>query len=105
AVNVIMILTKLTDTFDVDVFNYSVWALASSYVWAITGNVVLAIVAFVINEVVVLKFADFTAPAIQKAYGLDGISIPHGNAVIFAPIGIAVNWVIERIPVLARIDW
>lgn len=105
AVNVIMILTKLTDTFDVDVFNYSVWALASSYVWAITGNVVLAIVAFVINEVVVLKFADFTAPAIQKAYGLDGISIPHGNAVIFAPVGIAVNWVIERIPVLARIDW
>lgn len=34
--NALMIVLKLTDTFDVDVFNYSVWALASSYVWATT---------------------------------------------------------------------
>lgn len=104
-VNVVMILLKWTDTFDVDVFNYSVWALAASYVWAITGNVPLAILAYVINEVVVLKFADITAPAIQEAYGLEGVSIPHGNAVIFAPVGMAVNYVIEKIPVLAKIDW
>lgn len=101
AVNALMIVLKLTDTFDVDVFNYSVWALASSYVWAITGSVPLAIVAYIINEVVVLKLADITAPAIQDAYGLDGVSIPHGNAVIFAPVGMAVNWVIEKIPALA----
>lgn len=105
AVNALMIVLKLTDTFDVDVFNYSVWALASSYVWAITGSVPLAIVAYIINEVVVLKLADITAPAIQDAYGLDGVSIPHGNAIIFAPVGMAVNWVIEKIPALAKIDW
>lgn len=104
-VNALMIVLKLTDTFDVDVFNYSVWALASSYVLVITENIILAIVAFVIYEIVVLKFADWTAPAIQEAYGLDGVSIPHGNAVIFAPVGMAVNWVIEKIPPLAKIDW
>ena len=104
-VNVAMILLKLTDTFDVDVFNYSVWALAASYVWVITGNIPLAILAYAINEVIVLKFADLTAPAIEKAYGLDGVSIPHGNAVIFAPVGMFVNWVIEKIPALAKIDW
>ena len=105
AVNALMIVVKFTDTFDVDVFNYSVWALASSYVWAITGSIPLAIVAYIINEVVVLKLADITAPAIQEAYGLDGVSIPHGNAVIFAPVGMAVNWAIEKVPALAKIDW
>ena len=104
-VNAAMILLKFTDTFDVDVFNYSVWALAASYVWAITGSIPLAILAYAINEVIVLKFANLTAPAIEKAYGLDGVSIPHGNAVIFAPVGLFVNWVIEKIPALAKIDW
>lgn len=100
-VNAAMILLKFTDTFDVDVFNYSVWTLAASYVWVITGSIPLAILAYAINEVIVLKFANLTAPAIEKAYGLDGVSIPHGNAVIFAPVGMFVNWVIEKIPALA----
>ncbi|MBE6468543.1 MAG: hypothetical protein E7001_00895 [Coriobacteriaceae bacterium] len=105
AVNILMIVTKLTDTFDADIFNYSVWALAACFVYAITGNIALAIGAFVVNEVIVLKLADITAPTIQEAYGLEGVSIPHGNAIIFAPVGMAVNWAIERIPVLAKIDW
>lgn len=105
AVNALMIVIKFTDTFDVDIFNYSVWALASSYVYVLTGSVPLAVLAFAVNEVVVLKFADWTAPAIQEAYGLEGVSIPHGNAVIFAPVGMAVNWAIEKVPALAKIDW
>lgn len=104
-VNVIMILLKLTNTFDVDIFNYFVMALTSAFIYGTTENVVMALVGFVITEIVILKFADFTAPAIQEAYGLDGVSIPHGNAVVFAPVGIAVNWLIEKIPALAKIDW
>ena len=104
-VNVVLITLKFTDTLDVDIFNYSVFSLSGAYVWAITGNIPLAIVAFVITEIVVLKLADITAPKIQEAYGLDGVSIPHGNAVVFAPVGMAVNWVVEKIPFLAKIDW
>ncbi len=105
AVNLIMIFLKVTDTFDVDIFNYYVWALSSAYVYTITKSVPLAILAFVITEIVVLKLADITAPAIAREYGLDGISVPHGNAVVFAPVGMLVNWLIEKIPVLAKIDW
>ncbi|HJA06888.1 MAG TPA: hypothetical protein H9798_07095 [Candidatus Mediterraneibacter pullicola] len=104
-VNVVMILLKLTNTFDVDIFNYFVMALTSAYIYGTTGNIPLAVVGFVITEIIILKFADFTAPAIQKAYGLDGVSIPHGNAVVFAPVGILVNYVIEKIPPLRKIDW
>ena len=72
---------------------------------AITGSIPLAIVAFIVTEIVVLKLADITAPKIQEAYGLDGVAIPHGNAIVFAPVGMAVNWVVEKIPFLAKIDW
>lgn len=105
AVNIVLIMVKFTDTLDVDVFNYSVFAISSAYTWAITGNIPLAIAMFIITEMIILKLADLTAPAIQRAYNLDGVSIPHGNAIVFAPVGIAVNWVIEKIPFLAKIDW
>ncbi|MGI6607644.1 MAG: PTS transporter subunit IIC [Erysipelotrichaceae bacterium] len=104
-VNIILILIKFTDTFDVDIFNYFIWALTSAFIMAITNNVVYAIIGFVISEIVCLKLADLTAPAIAEQYGLEGVSIPHGNAIVFAPVGIFVNWIIEKIPALAKIDW
>lgn len=105
AVNIVLILVKLTDTFDVDIFNYFVFSLSAAFVYVQTKNLLLAILAFIVTEVVCLKMADFTAPVIQEAYGLEGVSVPHGNAVIYAPVGILVNWVIEKIPPLRKIDW
>lgn len=52
AVNVMMIFLKLTDTFDVDIFNYYVWALSSAFVYALTQSIPLAVAAFVITEIV-----------------------------------------------------
>ncbi len=104
-VNVLLILVKFTDTFDVDIFNYFIWALTSAFIMVITNNLAYAIIGFIISEIVCLKLADLTAPSVEEAYGLEGVSIPHGNTVIFAPIGILVNWVIEKIPALAKIDW
>lgn len=104
-VNVVLILIKFTDTFDVDLFNYFIWALTSAFIMVITNNLAFAIIGFIISEVVCLKLADLTAPSVEEAYGLEGVSIPHGNTVIFAPIGILVNWIVEKIPFLAKIDW
>ena len=104
-VNVVLILVKFTDTFDVDIFNYFIWALTSAFIMVITNNLAFAIIGFIISEVVCLKLADLTAPSVEEAYGLEGVSIPHGNTVIFAPIGILVNWIVEKIPFLAKIDW
>jgi len=35
---------------------------------------------------------------------MPGVSIPHGNAALWPPIGIAVNWVLERIPGLNKLE-
>ena len=104
-VNILLILVKFTKTFDVDIFNYFVMALSSSFVYAITQSVGLSIAAFIVTEIVILKLADWTAPVIAREYGLEGVSIPHGNAVVFAPVGMFVNWVIEKIPKVRDIDW
>lgn len=104
-VNLLLIFAKLTNTFDVDIFNYFVWSLSSGFVFVKTQNLLLAILAFVVTEIVSLKLADLTAPAIAEAYGLEGVSIPHGNTIVFAPVGILVNWVVEKIPGLRDINW
>lgn len=103
-VNAIMIFLKLTDTFDVDIFNYWIWGITGALVYFLTGSVIWAMVAYIINEIIVLKMADFTAPIVQKYYGIEGVSIPHGNAVVFAPIGYIVDKVIDKIPVLNKIN-
>lgn len=104
-VNILMIALKLTKTFDVDIFNYYVWALSSAFVYVLTNSVGWAIAAFVVTEVVILKLADLTQPAIAREYGLEGVSVPHGNAVVFAPVGMLVNWIIEKIPKVRDINW
>ena len=81
------------------------WSLSSGFVFVKTQNLLLAILAFVVTEIVSLKLADLTAPAIAEAYGLEGVSIPHGNTIVFAPVGILVNWVVEKIPGLRDINW
>jgi len=104
-VNILMIALKLTKTFDVDIFNYYVWALSSAFVYVLTNSVGWAIAAFVVTEVIILKLADLTQPAIAREYGLEGVSVPHGNAVVFAPVGMLVNWIIEKIPKVRDINW
>lgn len=105
-INIVMILLKLTDTFDVDIFNYFIWGITGIMVYYITGNNFgWAVLAFVVNEVVVLKLADITAPKIQKFYGMPGVSIPHGNAIVFAPVGMLVEFIIEKIPGLNKVNF
>lgn len=106
AVNIVMIVLKLTDTFDVDIFNYFIWGITGMIVYYITGGSFLfAALAFILNEIIVLKLADITAPKIQKFYGMPGVSIPHGNAIVFAPIGMLVEFIIDKIPGLNKIDF
>ena len=57
----------------------------------------------IIYEIAVLKIADWTAPLVQKYFGLEGISLPTGSTAAFGPIGILVGWLITKIPGLGKI--
>ncbi|HPV07834.1 MAG TPA: PTS transporter subunit IIC, partial [Aggregatilineales bacterium] len=103
AVNVLMLVLRLTKTLNIDVWNYWHFAFAGSLVVAATGNLWLGIATAAIVAGLMLFFADWTAPAVQSFYNLPGISIPHGTSSGYVPLAIPVNWVLDRIPGVK--DW
>ena len=103
-VNIIMLVTNTTQTADVDIWNYWHFAFTGALVAIVTNNVAFGIAAAIINEVIVLIIGDVTAPMVEESLGLPGVSIPHGFAGAYAPIAAVVNWIIDKIPGLNKID-
>ncbi len=104
AVNVVMILLKLTKTLNVDLWNYWHFAFTGALVARLTDSLVWGLVAAGVNAAIVLVLADWTAPIVQDFYDLPNISIPHGFSAAFVPIAIPINKLLDRIPVIKDLD-
>ncbi|MGB9898204.1 PTS transporter subunit IIC, partial [Thermanaerothrix sp.] len=104
-VNLILLALRLTRTLDVDVWNYWHFAFIGSLIVAATNNLLYGLIAAALAAALALFLGDWTAKAVQKFYGLPGISIPHLTSAPIVPIAIATNWVIERIPGLRDAEW
>jgi PTS system galactitol-specific IIC component len=104
AVNLVMLALRLTKTLDADILNYWTWGITAVVIYTLTGSVVFALIGFALNEILILLIADWTAPKIGEHYQIEGTSVPHGNAALWPPVGIAVNWVIDRIPGLRDLE-
>jgi len=103
--NLIMLLTRMTKTLNVDIWNYWHYALSGSMVYFITGgNFWAGILAAMTHAIYSLLIADATAPRIQEFFNLPGVSIPHGWATTSVPLIIGMNWIFDRIPVFRDID-
>lgn len=103
-VNIVMLLTNTTQTVDIDIWNYWHFAFTGSLVAIITGSIPIGILAAIVNMVIILVLADVTAPLVEKSLGMPGVSLPHGFTVAFAPIAMVIDWVIDKIPGLNKID-
>ena len=104
AVNIILLVLNWTKTLDADILNYWTWGITAIALYALTDNLLIALVGFAINEIIILLIADWTAPKIGEHFEMEGISIPHGNSALWPPLGIAMNWVIEKIPGLRDLE-
>ena len=102
-INVAMLALNKTRTVDVDMWNYWHFALAGMLVYYSTGSFVLGLSAAAIAAIVVLKVADWSAPLVAKYFGLEGISLPTLSSVVFFPIGLLFDKIIDKIPGLNRI--
>lgn len=103
--NVIMLLTRMTKTLNVDIWNYWHYALSGSMVYFITGNNFWAgVLAAMIHAMFSLLIADAAAPKIQEFFDLPGVSVPHGWATTSIPIIWGMNWLFDRIPGINKID-
>lgn len=102
-VNLALLLTGVTKTLNVDLWNFWHYAFAGSLVVAMTNNLALGLVAAALYAALMLFFADWTGPAVQKFYNLPSVSIPHGTSAAYVPLAIPINWLLDRIPGVK--DW
>jgi PTS system galactitol-specific IIC component len=98
AVNVVMILTKTTQTVNIDVWNFWHYAFTGALVTFATDSFVFGVVAAIIQAVMTLVLADWTAKGVEEQLGLKGVSIPHGLSVAFVPVALVINKILDYIP-------
>ena len=103
-VNLILLFSKVTKTINIDIWNFWHFAFVGAMVQAITGSIWLGLVSAMIFAAVILFFADWTAPAVQKLMGIPGISLPHGFSTVFVLPAMLVNKVIDVIPGLKDVQ-
>ena len=103
ALNIALLALRLTRTVDVDLWNYWHFIYAGGLVETLTGSTGLGVLAACITATVILKLADWTAPAVEHHFGLQGISLPHTETVNWAPLMYALERIEQRIPGFNRI--
>lgn len=97
-VNLVLLVTRVTKTLNVDIWNFWHFAFIGSMVAIVTDSLVYGLVAAAIASAFALFLADWTAKAVQSFYNVPGISIPHLTSAPGVPFAILVNWIFEKIP-------
>lgn len=98
ALNVVLLLLRLTRTMNIDIFNYSHYALTGSIVALITDSLIYGLIAAMMHCIFSLIAADFTAKRVQKVIGIEGISIPQGYASSTVPLYALLEAIYEKLP-------
>jgi len=105
AVNILLLVLNRTDTLDVDIWNYHHMAIVGIMVYFVTHNMWLALLSTVVMAVITFKLSDWTAPLVEKFFGLPGVSLPTVSALSSVIIAAPLNAIIDRIPGLNKIDF
>lgn len=104
AVNVVLLLLRWTRTLNVDVWNFWHFAFVGSLATAATDSLAYGLVVAALVAALALLFADWSARAVQQFYGIPGVSVPHLASAQILPIAIVLNWIMDRIPGINRIN-
>lgn len=102
--NVAMLFLKLTHVVNVDIWNIWHFAFTGALVYLATGNYMLGILGVCIHGALAFKFGDWFAPVIEDYFELDGICIPHGDSAFMAPFAVPIEWLLDRIPGVKKIN-
>ncbi|WP_322106875.1 PTS galactitol transporter subunit IIC [Paraburkholderia sp. J41] len=103
-VNIALLLLRWTRTLNVDVWNFWHFAFVGSLVVAATDNLAYGIAVAAAVAALSLLFADWSARAVQQFYDVPGVSVPHLASAQILPVAIVLNWVLDRIPGINKIN-
>jgi len=99
-VNLILIRFNLTDTLNIDIWNYWQWAFIGTLIYYQTDNYLLGITVAVLMQLICIALADIAAPKMQEFFNLPGISFPHGSMISGTLIAMILRWPMEKLGIL-----
>lgn len=104
AVNIVMLLLKMTRVVNVDIWNIWHMAFTGAIVQTATGNFYLGILGVVVHAVIAYKLGDMFGDVTDEYFGLEGISIPHGSSAYMGIFAKPIDDLIEMIPGVNKIN-
>ncbi len=104
-INILLLLVKATNTINIDLWNYWHYAFIGAVVFFATENIWWGFFAAVICFIITLFMADLTTKKFQSYYkDLEGISIPQPFCQSFVPFAEGLNWCMDKIPGMYKLD-
>ena len=104
AVNIVMLVLKLTKTVNIDIWNIWHMTFTGAIAYAVTGNFAIGIGGVIVHAICTYKFGDLYAPLMEDYFELDGLTVPHGTSAYLAPFACAIDAIIDKIPGINKID-
>lgn len=102
--NILMLTLNWTKTVNIDVWNFWHFSMVGAMVYGVTGSFMFGLLIAGITAALTLVMADWCAPMIQKYFDLPGISLPTLSSVIFFPIGVLGNLILDKIPGVNKLN-
>lgn len=102
AVNVIMLVTRMTKVVNVDIWNIWHMAFTGAMIQAATGKYAYAIIGVIVHAAIAYKLGDIYGKVTDDYFGLEGIAVPHGTSAYMGIFAKPVDDLIEKIPGLNK---
>ncbi|HHY70382.1 MAG TPA: PTS galactitol transporter subunit IIC [Thermoanaerobacterales bacterium] len=103
-VNFIMLMFRWTKTLNVDIWNYWGSMLLGQIAFHRTGSAFIGILTGVVVMIPTLVLADKTQKIMYDYFQIPGVSIPHLFTQSAGLIAFPVNWLLDRIPGINKIN-
>lgn len=98
--NLVLLLTRVTKTMNIDIFNFGHYAFTGGVIYIITNSIPLGIIVSLVHATWSLLSADYTQKMVEEEVGLAGVSIPQGYAAATIPLFVFLDKIYDRIPFL-----
>jgi PTS system galactitol-specific IIC component len=105
AVNLLMFALKLTKVINIDIWNVWHMAFTGAIAYAVTGNLWIGLLGVVVHAAISFKLGDLWAPLLADYFELEGLTAPHGTSAYMAPVACLIDWIIEKIPGVKKINF
>ena len=103
--NLIMVRFKITKVLNVDIWNFMHFLVPGALAYALFGSAVIGFLVAVACGVAALFFSQWLAPKWGEFFGLEGTTCTTLAFCAWVyPITYGINWIIDRIPGLNKID-